>query len=309
MADPLSITAGILAVVEAACTSAKALYDLINGLKNAPKLIRDMNREILEVQGVLRAVSNNLNLEDPGKQRALASIFQDIGLGDSIDACYKVTQDFLETIKKYTAHSNNRDFDRRDRLTVTFRKSKLSGFQKRLNASKDTVQFAMTAATLLTASSTCATNEDLSPALRANGDALKSQSLQLDKIEKELKDLDIDSDDGTGLRSDDDDDIIPITAGERDLTLNAVLPVLKRSCRRALEITEAQGHGTYQRFGGVVADGFSKVGAGMAGSNFGGGRVYQEFKDTTATNGGQAFVGRMDIEAFKIFWGGPVARS
>lgn len=140
--------------------------------------------------------------------------------------------------------------------------------------------------------------------MKAHEEAIKSQSKQLEKLENDLLDLEIDKE----AEEDEENDIISLTSCERDLTL-AVLPALKDSCQKALSVTEAQSSNTYQRFGNVLADDFSRVGAGLAGSNFGNGRVHQEWKDTTAKNGGQVFVGRMDSEAFRNFWGTPLRRD
>lgn len=106
---------------------------------------------------------------------------------------------------------------------------------------------------------------------------------------------------------DNDNDIIPITIRERDLTL-AILPVLQKACDEALAVTLAQANNTVQKFGNVTADDYSKVGGGVAGSNLGSGSVHQEFKDTKAINSSQAFVGRMDSQAFKDFWGSPMRK-
>lgn len=144
MADPLSITSGILAVVGAAYTSTKGLYDLIDGLQNAPKAIAEMKSDIGAVQGVLKALETNLR----EKPAALTPIFERVRIKETVGACDDITKNFTQTIEKYTAHSKDGSFSKRDRLTVTFRKSKLDGFRTRLNAAKDTVQFAVTSANL-----------------------------------------------------------------------------------------------------------------------------------------------------------------
>lgn len=135
-------------------------------------------------------------------------------------------------------------------------------------------------------------------------DALRSQSQLLVNIEKDIKDLEIDEE----AEADETNDIIAITTRERDLTL-AILPVLQKSCAEALAVTEAQANNTTQRFGNVTAEDFSKVGAGVVGSHLGTGNVQQKWGDTKATKSSQAFVGRMDGQAFRDFWSSPTPNS
>lgn len=144
MADPLSITASILAVVGAAYTSAQGLYDLIDGLQSAPKTIADMKTDIAGVQRVLQSLQTSLE----EKPDALAPIFERVGIKDTVAVCEDIIKDFTRTMEKYTTHSKDGSFSNRDRLTVTFRKSKLEGFRTRLNVAKDTVEFAVTSAIL-----------------------------------------------------------------------------------------------------------------------------------------------------------------
>lgn len=145
MSDPLSITASILAIVTAASASAKSLHELVDSLRNAPKAIRDLNESIISVQRVLSALEATLQ----EKSDALVLAFARVGLKESVAACKIITEDFAKTLKKYsTSSANGGTFNRRDMLTVTFRKSKIASFQTRLKAAKDTVQFAVTSATL-----------------------------------------------------------------------------------------------------------------------------------------------------------------
>ncbi|KAK4200376.1 hypothetical protein QBC40DRAFT_71396 [Triangularia verruculosa] len=299
MSDPLSITAGILAIVTAACASAKGLFQLVDSLRNAPKAIKDLNEHIMDVQQVLKALESTLQ-DQPD---ALVRAFERVGLKESIGACRTITEDFAKTLRRYTTNSAKDGIShRRVSLTVTFRKSKIATFQARLKAAKETVQFAITSATLVTSSTLYATTENYQAALKAHEEAIRSQAKQLEKLENELIDLELDS----AAEDDEENDIISVTTRERGVALAALVD-LKHSCQKSLLVTEARSSNTYQKFGNVTAvDGLSRAGAGMAGSNFGDGKVHQEWKDTTASNGGQVFVGRMDNEAFRSFWGNQV---
>src|SRR4051794_20196958 len=81
--------------------------------------------------------------------------------------------------------------------------------------------------------------------------ALRNHKEELAKVERSLQDLDI-------ADIEEDDDIIPITAKERDLTLT-LIPELQKVCDEALLVTG----GTSQKFGKITAVNNSFAAAGI----------------------------------------------
>lgn len=118
-----------------------------------------------------------------------------------------------------------------------------------------------------------------------------------------MKDLAIDEE----VENDPDNDVIPITRSERDLTLT-ILPLLKQVCEQAFSVTDAQINNTYQKFEKTTADDHSRAQAGIAGSDLGSGYVNQEFGKTEAKKFSEVFVGRMGNQASKEFWNRPLAK-
>lgn len=145
MVEPLGMTASILAVVGATYSSAKALYALIDELANAPQIVADMKTDLSSVQIALNSLEVTIK---EGDSTALAPVFERVGIRPALKACSAICADFTATINKYTTHSAASGLRKRDRLTITFRKTKLEAFRARLNGSKDTIVLAVTSAVL-----------------------------------------------------------------------------------------------------------------------------------------------------------------
>jgi hypothetical protein len=141
MADP----ATIIAVAGLAWSSSKALYDFIEGLANAPTMIKEVKEDLTELEKILKSLEALLK---DGNSVVLATIFERVGIKSALEACSAVCNNFKATLSKYTKHSTTDSFSKRDRLTVQFFKSKIVAFKLRLNASKGTVEFAVNSATL-----------------------------------------------------------------------------------------------------------------------------------------------------------------
>jgi hypothetical protein len=56
MSDPLSVTAGIIAVVTAAIQATSALYDTIESFKTYPKRVRELRNQLSALANVLRSL-------------------------------------------------------------------------------------------------------------------------------------------------------------------------------------------------------------------------------------------------------------
>ena len=61
MTDPLSVTAGIIAVAGLAYSSSKALYELISTIQDAPQVFQELNQYISALSQILEALKTNLD--------------------------------------------------------------------------------------------------------------------------------------------------------------------------------------------------------------------------------------------------------
>src|SRR5947209_14316427 len=145
MGDPIGLTASFIAIAGLAWTSCQSLYDVINGLIDAPQAIVSINNEITAVQAVINTLREVLK---NNQSAALEPVLQRIGIDVALKGCTKVCTDFTETIAQFTTRSTKEKFSKRDRLRVTFRKSKICSFRERLRICKNTINLALTSATL-----------------------------------------------------------------------------------------------------------------------------------------------------------------
>jgi hypothetical protein len=141
----MDATASLIAITGLVYSSSKALYDLIDGLTSAPELIAEIKTDLSALQTVLTSLEATLK---EANSTTLAPVLQRVGITDALNACSKICNGFMGTISKYTKHSTKDGFSKRDRLTVTFRKTKIEAFTTRLNVAKGTIELAVTSATL-----------------------------------------------------------------------------------------------------------------------------------------------------------------
>ena len=300
--DPLSVSASLIAIAGLAWTSSKALYDVIDGLADAPQAITNINNNLVAVQAVLESLKQALGSK---QSAALDPVLRQIGIDVALEGCRAVCDDFKATIDKYTTHSTKTKFSKRDRLTVTFRKSKIATFTERLDLCKSTINLALTSATLyvilanlkfswLTHSFRVASThilDNTSHSLQNQEEVLKTHKRQLAVVEGNVQDL-------TLIDTDEESDIIPITTDERNLAL-ALIPELRKVCEEALSITTSKRTG--QKFGKMTTTDRSRAGMGIVGKASLG--VEQEFGDMVTQNESRAFQGQMDSASFAMLMG------
>ncbi|KAK4197924.1 hypothetical protein QBC40DRAFT_284653 [Triangularia verruculosa] len=296
MAEPIGVIASALTIAEVAASSAKALWGFINGLRKAPAQLQALKEDILSAQSVLEGLRAAIRetSADTCNQAILATLFQRFGIEAAIKANQRIILDFTATIEKYTVHSTKGgSVSIRDRLKVTFRKSKLEAFKARLNASKNTISYALIGATL--ASSVLAA-EDVKNNLLAHQEVLEEHSRQLNDILEYTNDLDVEQ------TEDPEEDNIPITAIERDLTLE-VLPILQHTTTQMQQAIDSQISGTFQDIETLVADTNSRALAGTIGQNIDPTILRQRVGRAEAKNSSRVFIGKMSEGVSKDFWG------
>jgi hypothetical protein len=95
MADPLSVTAGIVGVVGFALHSAKRLHDFIDSLRDAPHDIAAISKDLkalYEVLGILAGMQHEL-----ARNAALCEC-----LLSPLDNCVDIFEEFTITLHRYS---------------------------------------------------------------------------------------------------------------------------------------------------------------------------------------------------------------
>jgi hypothetical protein len=140
--DPLSLTAGVIAVATLAYQSSKAAYDVVDGLMEAPNAIADSKRLLSQTQNTLDTLTGTLTAgtETPG---VLDSVLQKIKLDIALESTQCLCDEFRKTMTRYTNHSTELRFSSRDRFTVNLHESKITKFNKQLGECQQTISLVL----------------------------------------------------------------------------------------------------------------------------------------------------------------------
>ena len=147
MADPLSVTAGVIAVAGLACSSAKALQEVITSFSNAPEVLRDIGKDLGILQRLLESLQQPLNevpnadLSDDQK-----ACFE--SLKPALQACSEMCRGFTSKLSKMTSHSQADKVNWWDRAKMYFNEKDLALLKSNLEKYKQTVDIAIGVATM-----------------------------------------------------------------------------------------------------------------------------------------------------------------
>jgi len=125
--DPLSVTASVIAVATATLRTAKALYDVVDGLVDAPHSVSHSKSLLSQTQTTLGTLTRTLEMNSASG--AVGSVLKEIELGKALASTQSLCQEFATTLTGFTRHSTDLHFSTRDRFILQFNESKI----KRLN--------------------------------------------------------------------------------------------------------------------------------------------------------------------------------
>lgn len=148
MADPLSIFASVLAIAGAAIQSSKALFELVDDIREGPEEIRSISRDAHSFYSVVFSLNTTLG---DAKIREIISgddaMLEMIGnLTSPLSNCEAVLAKLMIKMQKQLRLGSD-GRDNRMRLTNVkwglFTKSEVRGLQLRLEAAKSTLNSAL----------------------------------------------------------------------------------------------------------------------------------------------------------------------
>lgn len=140
--DGISLAASVIAVATLAWQSTKAVYDVVDGLVDAPNVIADSKRLLSQTQNTLDTLKGTLTAgtRTPG---VLDSILQKIKLNSALESVQCLCNEFREKLMRYTSHSTDSRFGNRDRFTVSLHESKITRFNKQLGDCQRTISLVL----------------------------------------------------------------------------------------------------------------------------------------------------------------------
>jgi hypothetical protein len=147
MPEPLSITAGVIAVGGLAYSSCKALNDTISSFRNAPKMLSDLRGDLDTIQNLLQSLEAALNgVEDSALSADQKSCF--VNLQPAIKGCKVTCDGFAAKLSKITSHSDADHVSLLDRGRLQFNEKEISMLKAGLERDKQTLDIAVGVATL-----------------------------------------------------------------------------------------------------------------------------------------------------------------
>ena len=120
--DPLSVTAGVIAVMTAALQSCRVAYNAIDKLKEAPQVIAKSKSSLLKQKSLDTLQQVIWTTSEPS---VLDSLLQKIDLKGTLTSVHGLCDEFAAAIEASTRHSTEGTFSKRDRVRTTFHEPKL----------------------------------------------------------------------------------------------------------------------------------------------------------------------------------------
>ena len=139
----VGLTAAIITVVKTAYSSCQELYNVCNGVRNAPKHIATISNDLQDFYLVLGTIQTLLDDEELSSGIVQHQQAQSVDLCKVLEDCVSVFKDFNAIIHEYQAHDKDSAPGAWQRLKWTFKESEIKGLQKRLVDCKITLHLAV----------------------------------------------------------------------------------------------------------------------------------------------------------------------
>lgn len=133
MSDPLSITAGVLALTLFAFNSSTGLYQLVDSFRSNQRTVRELREELEALNDVLRSLQETVASTDIDLAALKLPLFR----------CGKACKDFEAIIIGCTAHSTGTRTSFRDWAKIKYMGDDIAGFKNMLAGYKSTISIAL----------------------------------------------------------------------------------------------------------------------------------------------------------------------
>ena len=138
MADPLSITASLLAVTTATMQSTKSLYETVKRFKDRDTTLRRLQDELRDLTNILDSLSQVTNAEQP-----MLTLLQ-----GPIERCSQVCREFEQSMEVFRVKSKT---GFRDWTKMEFMRGDMNEFIDTIAGYKSTISIGIGTITLLVA--------------------------------------------------------------------------------------------------------------------------------------------------------------
>ncbi|KAJ5720743.1 uncharacterized protein N7483_008677 [Penicillium malachiteum] len=147
MAEAVGLTASIIGIVTLAYQSSKTLYELIDGVLNAPKYLKDLNEDVTANSHILASLKSAIEgTSDDELSDGVKNSLKDAQ--PAIKGCEKVCNELFQKISQITSHSSSTHTRLDDRLRLKFQDKAILAFKYRIESYKSTLSIVLGMVTL-----------------------------------------------------------------------------------------------------------------------------------------------------------------
>lgn len=136
MADPLSISASVLAVLTAAIQSTKSLYEAVKRFKDRNKTLRRLQDELEDLGKILNSLNEAINAD-----ASVMTLLQ-----GPLDRCGRVCREFERSMKKFSGKPNTSFLDW---TKMEFMRGDINDFIDTISGYKSTISVGLGTITML----------------------------------------------------------------------------------------------------------------------------------------------------------------
>lgn len=148
MTNPLSICSGVIAVATLAYDSCRTLYEAVDAVKDAPKIIADLSKDLQTLQAVLHSLRSELDRQGAAQEMSEGQLSILEGLTSPLQACSEACKEFKVRLAKILSHSQDGHTSFRDQVKLPFYEKEIAAFIFRLDSYKSTMAIALGFATM-----------------------------------------------------------------------------------------------------------------------------------------------------------------
>jgi hypothetical protein len=147
MAEAVGLTASIIAITSLAYQNSKTLYELLGGIRNAPKTLQGLNVELSAISQLLKSIKSAMeDNSDDSFSDGIKKCLEEVK--PALTGCGKTCDEFTEKIGKIMSHSDEKHTSKRDRIKLQFEEKEILAFRYRLGSYKATLNIALSLASL-----------------------------------------------------------------------------------------------------------------------------------------------------------------
>jgi hypothetical protein len=147
MADPLSLTASVIAVASLAVSTCKSLRDTIGSIRNAPQALNDIRHQLDTLQHLIDTfIGSLISVRGTDLTQNQQKCFADLRL--VLDNCKASCNDFAQKLNKITSTSKPDRISPLDRWKLSLNENDIAVFQAIIERDKQTLDIALGMTTL-----------------------------------------------------------------------------------------------------------------------------------------------------------------